>query len=162
MRRDSLSYTWVAIIVSVVLLLTVLSFPTYFFFIPGVPDGFTIFSFVQLFSTLGWVLLILVPPIMFGFSHVSRWGHVRSTLFMISVLLWTVSTLTIQIIALALYGEVWLEYMLVFPIFIFMTVGAPALYVVMWWQGHTLRERFWATHELRSGEDSAVAAGRRD
>lgn len=143
-----------SLMVSVVLLLTVLSFPSYFFFIPGVPDGFTIFSFMQLFSAAGWFLLIVVPPLMFGFSHISTWGHVRSTIFLISVLLWTASTVLIQVVTLALYGEVWLEYLLVYPIFLFMSLGAPVLYVIMWSQGHTMRERFWAKHQPRKTADS--------
>lgn len=157
-RLDSINYFWVSVINSAVILLTVLSFPNYFFFIPGVPDGFTVFSFIQLFSSAGWFLLIVVPPIMFGFSHISQWGHVRSTLFFISVLLWTVSTLIIQIIALALYGEIWLEYMIVYPIFFFMSLGAPFIYVMMWLKGHTLRERFWTRNQSDKNEDSHVAA----
>lgn len=138
MRRDSLTFFPVSLIISAVILLTVLSFPEYFFFIPGVPDGFTIFSFMQVFSTLGWVSLILTPPLMLGFSNLANWGKVRSSLFLVGVTLWTAATLIVQIITLALYGEVWLEYMIVYPIFFFMSVIAPAIYITIWVRGHTI------------------------
>jgi hypothetical protein len=117
-------------LVSIVLILIVVSFKDYFFFVPDFSTGITVISVCQIFSSIGWVFLICIPPILI--SRTTVWDKEASRNFLVSVLLWPVATTLIKIFTFITY-KVWVvQYLFNYPIFFFMDFIVPILYIILW------------------------------
>ena len=116
-------------IVSVVYALTILTFPKFFLFNP-LEYGSTVLGYLQVVSTIGWLLIIFVAPFLYK-RIVDRKSEI-SIYFLVSVLLWPLSTLVIRIFIFAVTGQVTLVYLQQYPIFIFTEIVAPIAYVFAW------------------------------
>ena len=119
-----------SLVITVVLALTVLSYRDWFFFVPIVGNGLNVISVLQVFSAIGWVSLILVPPFMI-------WQHrgfvgARKVIFLASALLWPMATILIAFAPYATLGKVYLDYLKDSPIFLFMDLLAPGYYLMYW------------------------------
>jgi hypothetical protein len=107
--------------------LTILSFPHFFFFLPNFSNGNRLLAFVQIISQVGWVMFTAVPPLIF--LRKSQSEDFGLTLLFIAIGIWPISTLTIKIILLVETQSLYLEYLISYPVFIFMEFFAPLVYL---------------------------------
>jgi hypothetical protein len=119
-----------SLVITVVLALTVLSYRDWFFFVPIVGNGLNVISVLQVFSAIGWVSLILVPPFMIWQQR--GFAGVRKVIFLASALLWPVATILIAFATYITLGKFYLDYLKDSPIFLFMDLLAPGYYLMYW------------------------------
>jgi hypothetical protein len=123
-------YLVLSLVISLVLALLVLSFKNYFFFLPVFAGSNNLISLFQIFSTFGWVTLIVFPPVFM--YRVVDWNRKTSVVFLALVLLWPISTIIIKILSFITWN-VWLvSYLSTYPVFFFMDFFAPLIYVLVW------------------------------
>ena len=115
---------WVSLWISSV----VLSFKQYFFLVPFA-SGFTLFGFIQALTVLGWIFLIVGPPIVLRGSGEFTQSRLVGLIFFGSF--WTCTTVLIKIMELILYKQVWLDYMVEYPVFVVMEWIVPAYYLAV-------------------------------
>lgn len=111
--------------VSLVLSLLVLSFKKYFLFIPNFGLNSFALPLLQIFSGIGWIILILFPPFYFRYIN----SKIDKKFLLISILIWPVATFLIKIALFVQTGSWFLSYLSAYPIFIFMEILAPAIYI---------------------------------
>ena len=126
----------VSIAASAVTALIILSFRQYFFYIPF-QNGFDAISTFGFLALLGWISLVVVPPIVL--SGAEKWTTRRHVIFLISVLMWTGSTLAIKIYTLSTVGQIWADYLVAYPALFFVEWLLPGYYVFL---AVTLRKTF--------------------
>ena len=114
--------------ISLVLTLVCLTFIPFFFSDPF-QSGINPLTVTQFISGLGWILLVLVPPIILA---IGRWNGFTKTSFLIAALLWPVTLIAIRIILGIQLGNPYLGYLITYPIFIFTDVLVPAIYALLW------------------------------
>ncbi len=119
-----------SLVISAVLALVVLSYRDWFFFVPILSNGLNAISVIQIFSTVGWVSLILIPPFMIYQER--GFAGSRGAVFLGSALLWPLATVLIALVTFATFGKFYLDYLAQSPIFFFMDILAPAYYVLFW------------------------------
>lgn len=119
----------VSLYASLITTLVVLSFRDYFLFVPFA-NGFTYLSFLGALSMLGWILLIAVPPMLLA-NKDARWSGSRKWLFIFASSLWTFATLLIKIYGLATTGQLWANYLIVYPVMFFVEWILPIYYVFL-------------------------------
>ena len=108
----------------------VISFREYFLFLPNFSRTHQIIAYVQVLTALGWILLIIVPPIV-----LLRWsdlGKLGPILLLISALIWPISTILIKILNLSFYGNPYMGYMKDRPLFVLMEYLIPGFYLYIW------------------------------
>jgi len=110
----------------------VLSFREYFFFIPDFSRPHPEIAYVQVFTALGWIFLILLPPL--ALVNWSKWGKGAPKLILLGALLWPLSTLTIKALNFLHYGDPFVGYLGEHPLFLVMEYGIPILYLYIWKQ----------------------------
>lgn len=113
---------------SVIGALAILSFPRYFFYVPF-SSGINTGSVLAFMTMIGWISLLLAPPLFVGLTVM--WSKRRSYWLMASVLLYPVATVMVKISSLVLYGEIWAEYLVTYPILFFLEWLLPAAYVYL-------------------------------
>ena len=126
--RDFVSFAWVSTAFSFVLVLVILSFKDYFIFVPF-KDGFSLLATLQFLTQIGILCLILCPP--FFLLKESNFTVLWRTGFVICISLWTLSTLAIKLYTLINFGQIWYEYLVAYPIFLFLDWVLPGIYIWM-------------------------------
>lgn len=119
-----------SLLTSIYLLFIVLSFREYFFFLPNFSRPQTLIALTQIFTTIGWIALIVAPPVLLRKSQVI--GRAKSLLFLASVLIWPLSTMTIKVLNYYYFDAPYIDYLGVHPLFILFEYVIPAVYVFMW------------------------------
>ena len=117
----------VSLYASVVSVLIILSFRDYFLFVPF-RNGFDFLSVMGAISLLGWISLVVVPPLMLA-NKSARWNGARKWVFIAAVSLWTFATLLIKIYGLAVTGQLWAQYLIMYPALIFIEWVLPIFYI---------------------------------
>ena len=119
-----------SVFTSIYILFIVLSFRGYFFFLPNFSRTHQIIAYVQVFTTLGWIFLILLPPI--ALWKWSDWGKFGPSLLLIGALWWPVSTLAIKLLNFSFDGNPYVAYLVERPIFLLMEYIIPGFYLYVW------------------------------
>ena len=127
-RESNASNLKLSLILSTALFLVTLTFKSYFYFVPF-QAGVNLFSILQALTIIGWISLIAAPPLFFASDY--RWTRNKFYLFMVSVLLWTGTTLIIKINTLISFGQIWTGYLTTYPVMIFFEWIAPLIYAVI-------------------------------
>ncbi len=123
---------------SLVTALAILTYQNYFLFVPFA-NGISVLSFLASLTILGWVSLLIAPPLILArgmdkgqtnaVSSKSEWTG-RETLNLIVLgTLWTSTTLAIKVYGLVVSGSLWAGYLLTYPILIFVEWLLPGFYV---------------------------------
>ena len=128
--RSEPNYFMLSFLTSVYILFIVLSFRDYFFFVPDFSRPYPEIAFVQVFTALGWIFLIVLPPL--ALAKWSSWSKAAPRLILLGALLWPLSTLTIKALNLAHYKNAFAGYLGEHPLFLVMEFGVPALYLYIW------------------------------
>lgn len=113
---------------SVIGVLTIFSFPNFFLYVPF-STGINTVTVLGFLTMLGWISLLVSPPLLIGLSR--RWSKKRSVWLIISVLLYPLATVLVKISSLIVYGEIWANYLVSYPILIFLEWLLPAAYVFL-------------------------------
>lgn len=119
-----------SVFISIYILFIVLSFRGYFFFLPNFSRTHQIIAYVQVLTTIGWIFLILLPPIVLW--KWSAWGKLGPSLLLIGALLWPVSTVAIKMLNFSFNGDPYMAYMVERPIFLLMEYVIPGFYFYVW------------------------------
>lgn len=115
-----------SLIISGVLLLQILTFPTFFFLNPFANSLSILLTVAQVATMIGWVVLLLAPPVLIALRE--RVGK-RFTLYLsIAALVWPAALLLVRFAVLSLTGDPAINYLFNFPIFIFSDIAVPILY----------------------------------
>lgn len=128
--QRSRDYTREILTISIYLFFIVISFRDYFFFVPNFSRSEKPIVVMQLFTSLGWVLIIFVSPIL-AFNKKVLTGF-KSILFLLCALTWPISTLCIKILNYLYFGNTYTGYLADHPIFILMEWLIPAFYCYLW------------------------------
>jgi hypothetical protein len=126
------NFSMLSFFTSLYTLFIVLSFREYFFFIPDFSRPHPEIAFVQVFTALGWIFLIVLPPL--ALTNWSKWNRGAPRLILLGALLWPLSTLTIKALNLFHFGNPYVGYLGEHPLFLVMEYGIPALYLYIWRQ----------------------------
>jgi hypothetical protein len=124
------NFSMLSFFTSLYTLFIVLSFREYFFFVPDFSRPHPEIAFVQVFTALGWIFLIVLPPL--ALANWSKWTRGAPRLILLGALLWPLSTLTIKALNLFHYGNPYVGYLGEHPLFLVMEYGIPALYMYIW------------------------------
>ena len=124
------TFSSLSVFTSIYILFIVLSFREYFFFVPDFSRPYPEIAFVQVFTALGWIFLILLPPL--ALANWSSWSKGAPRLILLGALLWPLSTLTIKGLYFVHYGNPSVGYLREHPLFLLMEYGIPALYLYIW------------------------------
>jgi hypothetical protein len=127
-KQRSVSHLQLSILLSISLFFITLTFKSYFYYLPF-SQGVSLLAILQFLTLPGWVLLIAVPPLAFASEY--KWTQSKYVFFLVSVSLWTLSTLAIKIYTLATFGQVPYQYLVTFPILFYFEWIVPALYVYL-------------------------------
>jgi hypothetical protein len=111
---------------SVLTFLVVLSFPNYFLYVPF-QDGMSLFSALGFFALLGWVSLVVLPPVFF--AGAAKWRLGKTVGFIAAVSLYTLSTVGVKVASLVSIGTFYADYLIIYPILIFIEWILPAFYI---------------------------------
>ena len=130
MKTVQKGYFRFSLLTSIYLFFIVLSFREYFFFLPNFSRPQTLIALTQIFTTIGWVALILAPPILL--RKMQAMNKSKSLLFLVSVLIWPLSTLTIKALNYYYFKALYIDYLGIHPLFILFEYVIPALYIYMW------------------------------
>ena len=143
MNANKVDVFKVSLAASVVTLFIILSFQRYFFYIPF-QNGFDVLSTFGFTAILGWVSLVVAPPLLLWKSE--TWTKQKNVIFLISVLLWTASTVGIKIYTLSTVGQVFAEYLVLYPVLFFMEWLLPGYYFLL---ARTLRKSYVQTETTK-------------
>jgi hypothetical protein len=110
---------------SVLTLLVILSFPSYFLYLPF-QDGFSLFAFLGFTALLGWISLVVLPPIFFANPV---WGTGKKVVFIAAVSLYTLSTVGVKWVSLFTIGTFYADYLVIYPVLIFIEWLLPIFYI---------------------------------
>lgn len=122
------TYRDLAVVISVVFFLEVLTFKNFFFLDPS--SASTVFISAQrILFDIGWVACIFITPLTL-LTNVKL--NSRGTIFLISWAIWPASLVFIHVSSLFIDQNLYLDYLANFPIFIFTDVIAPTIYGLIW------------------------------
>lgn len=116
----------ISLALSVITVLVILSFPSYFLYLPF-QDGIGLFAVLGFFALLGWVCLVVLPPVFF--ADVKRWTTKKNIAFIAVVSLYTLSTLGVKLASLITIGEFYGDYLIIYPVLIFIEWILPVFYI---------------------------------
>jgi hypothetical protein len=112
--------------ISGVLLLQILTFPTFFFLNPFANSLSLFLTVAQVATMVGWIVLVLAPPVLIALRE--RVGK-RFTLYLsIAALVWPAALLLVRFAVLGLTGDPAINYLFNYPIFIFSDIAVPIIY----------------------------------
>jgi hypothetical protein len=115
-----------SLIISGVLLLQILTFPTFFFLNPFANSLSILLTVAQVATMIGWIVLLIAPPVLVAMRE--RVGK-RFTLYLsIAALVWPAALLLVRFAVLSLTGDLAINYLFNYPIFIFSDIAVPILY----------------------------------
>ena len=124
-----------SIVISLVFLLEVLTFKDFFFLNPADADSVLIALQRTIFG-LGWVSFLFLTPLTLSLSMTTR---LRNTLFLVSWAIWPFSLAFIHLTSLVIDQNLYLDYLINYPIFIFTDVLAPCFYFWVWYNNRTAK-----------------------
>jgi hypothetical protein len=127
MTRGSGDFFLTSCVVSVVIAATAFSFPRFFLYVPFA-RGMDVLSFLGFFALLGWVLMMVVPPLLLN-PKITNWRSSHLYFLLGSVLIYPLSTLGVKILGLVSLGEIWIQYLLNYPILLAIEWLFPILYM---------------------------------
>lgn len=107
--------------------LIVLTFPEFFIFNPLATED-TLFKIEQVFSTVGWVSLAVIPGLCSWFPRIR--GKSTEPIFVFATCLWPASILAIQITMFS-QGYGFYGYMASYPILLVTDLIAPAFLMLI-------------------------------
>lgn len=136
MTRFKIDIFKVSLAASVVTALIALSFRQYFFYVPF-QNGVDLISTFGFFALIGWIALVLVPPLIL--SRTETWKNFRHVTFLISVSMWTGATLAIKIYTLSTIGQIFADYLVAYPALFFVEWLLPIYYIFL---AITLRKNY--------------------
>jgi hypothetical protein len=113
---------------SFMVFLIILSLRDYFLFVPF-KEGFNFLAFMGFLTILGWILILIVPPIVILSSKEGHWAAWKTYTLIVSSTFWTISTLIIKIYGLLAFGQLWTGYWIAHPIMLFLEFLLPAYYI---------------------------------
>mgnify|MGYP000455707615 CR=1 FL=1 len=118
----------ISALISLVMVLHVLTYKSFFFINPfsAVTPWL---AFEQVLSMLGWISLILAPPLLLLYKE--KLGRFN-LFFLLSWLIWPVAIVLIRVSLLASTGNAFVGYLSTYPIFIFSDIVVPVIYFMMW------------------------------
>ncbi len=131
-RRDIVMNTYkvdifkISLGLSVISSLIILSFRDYFLYVPF-QGGFNLFSFLGFTALIGWICLVLLPPVFF--LDTKSWNSTKYIGFFVAVTLFTVSTLGVKIYSLATLGTIFADYLVLYPALFFIEWMLPIFYI---------------------------------
>ena len=131
------NFSTLSFVTSMYTLFIVLSFREFFFFVPDFSRPHPEIAVVQVFTALGWIFLIVLPPL--ALVNWSTWSRSAPRLILVGALLWPLSTLAIKGLYLLHYGNPYVGYLGEHPLFLLMEYGIPALYLYIWKQKRSQR-----------------------
>ena len=120
-------FSGVSVLTSIYSAFIILSFRDFFFFVPNFSRPYPVIAFVQIFTTLGWIALIILPP--YVLTNWSRLGRLAPALLLTGALIWPISTLMIKALYLTFYGNPFVGYLGEHPLFLLMEYGIPVMYL---------------------------------
>jgi hypothetical protein len=118
-----------SLLISTVVLLEVLTYKA-FFFINPFASSVMLLRVQQTISMLGWIALIVVPPLAIRFGD-RLFKNGRVALFL-GFILWPLGVLMIRIYLASTTGNPYITYLFNYPIFLFSDVIAPVIYWRLW------------------------------
>lgn len=119
------------IFTSAVFLLVVATFPAFFFFNPSEQTD-SLRLLILLFSTLAWITIAVGPGMVFVLVALGKQRAINLLPYV--ALFWPVM-LVINHLQLALStGNLYLDYLINFPIFIVTDIITPLLLIVLWFE----------------------------
>jgi hypothetical protein len=128
MFPEKLNLFGVSVATSIVTIFVVASFPKYFFYVPFA-NGVDALSFFSFTSMVGWIALVVAPPLFLWKPKV--WGTPKAVFFILLTLFYTLSTLGVKAASLALYGKIWADYLVVYPVLALIEWGFPIFYILV-------------------------------
>jgi predicted secreted protein len=149
MQSIKLNLWFLSLSISATCLMVILSFKQYFFFSPF-ERGLSTYSIILFVSLIGWILLLIVPPILL--RNQSKWSKLKHYSFLVSVSLWTLGTVAVKIYTLVAMGSIWAEYLMVYPILAIIEWVVPAFYVLL---AFRLRKNAKAAASIQGTQKSA-------
>lgn len=133
---DINKYRDLSIVISLVFLLEVLTYKDFFFLNPGDATS-NLIALQRTFFDVGWVSFMLFTPLTLSLSLVPR---LRNRLFLISWVIWPISLIFIHASSLFTDQNLYLDYLLNYPMFIFTDVLAPVFYFWVWYKNRSQKE----------------------
>jgi hypothetical protein len=115
--------------IGAVYVLVYLNYPGFFIWNPLTANE-TFLGFLQVASSIAWVIATFVPSIFWIVG--SSFSSARSVAYLATSLLWPSVISTLHIYLFFTSGNANLSYLFNFPIFIFTDIIAPIIYVQMW------------------------------
>jgi hypothetical protein len=115
-----------SIVMSITVVASALSFPQFFLFVPFA-SGMTLLSTLGFLTLFGWVILAALPPLVLYSRDPSLAKRAGITLF-VAAAIYPLATLSVKITGLALYGQLWAEYLLTYPILFVVEWIFPMIY----------------------------------
>jgi hypothetical protein len=125
------TYFYVTLLYSVIFIFLTWSFPEYFYFLPNGADS-DIRPLLLVAYLITWPIAVIAPPLLLGFFPVASWNRWVHGIFLASVLLWPIVTLSIKLRGFMLYGDFGTQYFGLYPIFIFLEFIWPIAAVIFW------------------------------
>ena len=124
-------FIYATVVYSTMFLFITWTFPAYFYFLPSPQD--TDVRPLLLGLYLGaWPLAVLLPPVILFIAKKTGFTKFLVTMYLLSVLLWPLVTLSIKIRSLIAYGTASTEYWGLYPIFILLEIIWPISVVVIY------------------------------
>lgn len=128
--QDAVGFMFVvSLLGSTVVLLTALSFPQYFIFVPFT-NGVNLLSFFGAGTLLGWGLLVVGPPLVLRTS-IQGWNFSKTLTLVVFVSIYPFFTTAVKVYGLVVLGQLWAEYLVAFPIMIFVEWVLPISYLFL-------------------------------
>jgi hypothetical protein len=140
----------ISMLIGIVLVLMTLTFMKFFFFNPFL-GGFNILGVFQFVSIIGWIALVLVPPVILNLRR--TFTKNMSLILLIATFIWPAAVVLIRITLLIEVGNPYLTYLVQYPLFLFSDIVVPVIYFVIW-------KRLKADEGSNSAGNLAFAASR--
>jgi hypothetical protein len=131
--NETKKYRDLSIVISLVFLLEVLTYKDFFFLNPADATS-TLIALQRTLFDLGWVSFMFFTPLTLSLSLTRR---LRNRMFLISWIIWPSSLIFIHLSSLFTDQNLYLDYLINYPIFIFTDVLAPAFYFWVWFTNRT-------------------------
>jgi hypothetical protein len=141
MKSFNLGIRQLSLGLSAVTLLIIFSFRDYFLYIPF-QDGFSVFAFLGFTALVGWISLVVFPPVFF--SDNKPWNSFKTILFFLAIGLYTASTLCVKIYSLATIGTFYANYLVLYPALFLIEWLVPGFYVFAFWRTRKIQNALTA------------------
>ena len=113
--------------ISTSLALQIATYPGVFFANPFSDPSMTVVGVSQVFSLVGWIVLLFAPPVIVVFR--ARLGRSFSLYLTIAALMWSTVRVLDQCVFIAFNGVPESIYLITYPIFAFSDIVAPIVYL---------------------------------